>query len=303
MNEEINTIHLRIIKEYFPDMLLNNVKQKEGNDHVVYIVNGKVFRFPKKSREIVPKRANFLKQLAKVSPIAVPVISIKQDAQTGIWYEVNEYIPGISCSPDLIKKFSYNDKMEIAKKFGNFLNVLHTFPIDEARKLSLDEMNPNDFGEYMEQNAQAYPKFKRLVFPYVSNAEQEWIETLFSEYIVAVKKRPFEIKVTHADMWLEHIIIDQQKHTLSGIIDYWGRIADPANDFKAFEYFGRAFVDEVYKHYGLSVDEGFEKRRLFYTGHDHVFELARQIEQSNAEQIEKQKVLLSAYIESHPMHA
>lgn len=40
-------------------------------------------------------------------------------------------------------------------------------------------------------------------------------------------------------------------------------IADPAEDFKAFEYYGQAFVNEVYAHYRHPIDPGFDSRRLF----------------------------------------
>ncbi len=102
-------------------------------------------------------------------------------------------------------------------------------------------------------------------------------------------------------MWTFHIIVDANKHVLSGVIDFWGRIADPANDFKAFEYYGTDFVQEIYKNYTLSIDENFEKRRLFYTGHDEVFELVRQIKRGNKEKIEKHKNSLSEYILTHPL--
>jgi hypothetical protein len=77
------------------------------------------------------------------------------------------------------------------------------------------------------------------------------------------------------------------------------RIADPARDFKAFEYYGKDFVQEVYTHYSLPRDEHFEKRRLFYTGHDEVFELARQLQKGDEEKRVKQKKSFSEYIEMH----
>ena len=103
----------------------------------------------------------------------------------------------------------------------------------------------------------------------------------------------------HSDMWTYHIIVDPDKHTIAGIIDF-GEESDPANDFKAFEYYGKNFVKEVYKNYSLPVDEDFEKRRLFYTGHDEVFEFARQLEKGNPEKIQLHKRSLSDYIKGHP---
>ena len=302
MNQKVDKVYFEIFKKHFPNLTTNAVTALfDGNDHWVFVVKDKSFRFPKVPREIDPKRATFLKLLAPFSPFPLPIIEIHKDEDAGISYEINDYIPGTSFYPSIAKTFSHNELMGIAQKLGAFLSAVHSFPVAEARKLSLDEMNPNDFWQYMEQNPHAYPEYKRIVFPHVSKEEQVWIEKLFIDYIALIKAKPFTTRVTHSDMWTYHIIVDSGKHTLSGVIDFWGRIADPANDFKAFEYYGKDFVDEVYKNYTLPIDEDFENRRLFYTGHDEVFELARQLERGNEEKITKHKKSLSEYISSHPI--
>ncbi len=123
---------------------------------------------------------------------------------------------------------------------------------------------------------------------------------LFADYIDNIRATPFTTTVTHADMWVFHIIVDCQSHTLSGVIDFGLRIADPANDFKAFEHYGQAFVAEVYSTYDLPIDDSFDMRRLFYTGHDVVYILARAIERNNQKQISIAHTKLMKYIEAHP---
>jgi hypothetical protein len=178
---------------------------------------------------------------------------------------------------------------------------LHSFPIEEARELGIDELDPSEFWAYMEQNERAYPLIEQLAFPLVSSAEREWIETLYTEYIATVKANPFPTTMTHSDMWMFHIIVDPDAHTLSGVIDYALRIADPARDFKPFEHYGSDFVDRVCGSYTLPIDEYFDMRRLFYTGHDEVFELVRQIERGNEDGIEQHRRSLSAYVSAHPL--
>ncbi|HSW97806.1 MAG TPA: aminoglycoside phosphotransferase family protein [Candidatus Saccharimonadales bacterium] len=293
---------LIIIKKHYPNISEENIVVSQGNDHDVYIVNNTItFRFPKIPREIDPKKSEFLKKLVSVSPFPIPSIEVHIDNETGISYEMNEFISGVSFYPAIAETFSHEELMFVAQKLGEFLSVIHAYPLEEARKLHLDEMDPEDFWAYMEQNPNAFPKFKALVYPYIFREEQEWIERLFKDYIALVRETPFETRVTHADMWTYHIIVDPDKHTFSGVIDFWGRIADPANDFKAFEYYGSDFVKEVYKGYTLPRDENFEKRRLFYTGHDEVFELARSIERGDERKIKICKESLSAYIKAHPL--
>jgi len=301
VNSKIDKVYFEIFKKHFPDLKSEEVKALfEGNDHWVFVVKDKTFRFPKAPREIDPKRATFLKKFASSSPLPLPLIEIYRDEETGINYEINDFIHGISFYHDIAETFNKEELLAVAQKLGEFLSSVHAFPIDEARKLNVDEMNPTDFWAYMEQNENAYPKFKREIFPYISDNEQKWIEKLFTDYISMIKEEPFKTMVIHSDMWVYHIIVDPKKHALSGVIDFGPRIADPANDFKAFEYYGSEFVKEVYKNYSLPVDENFEKRRLFYTGHDEVFELARQVERGNQERITDQKTSLSDYIADHP---
>lgn len=297
-----NTVYFELFQQHFPDLKTDEVTElSEGNDHFVFVVRDKTFRFPKIPKEIDPKRSEFLKQLALLSPFPLPAIEIHKDENTGIYYEINTYIPGVSFYPKVAKGFSPNEMAAIAHKLGAFLSAVHSFPIDKARELQLDKMNPNDFWAYMEQNPSAFPNIKKVVYPKVSKAEQVWIEKLFTDFISLAKKKPLPLRVTHSDMWTYHIIVDTNLHTLSGVIDFWGRISDPANDFKAFKYYGKDFVKKVYRNYSLPIDDDFEKRRLFYTGHDEVFELARQLERGDQEKIALHKKSLSEYIESHPM--
>lgn len=293
--------YLNIIKEKYPRVNENHIQTLfNGNDHYVFVVNNKIaFRFPKEPQEINSKRAIFLEKFASLSPIELPQIETHKDQETGINYEINNFLPGVSFYPEIATTFSHDERMAVARKLGNFLSAVHSFSKEEARKLEIDEMNPKDFWEYMEQNPNAFPKYKKLVYPYISTEEKSWIEKLFTNYISLIKHEPFKTKVIHSDMWVFHIIVDPEKHTLSGVIDFGPRIADAANDFKAFEYYGNDFVQEVYRNYSLPRDKQFDKRRLFYTGHDEVFEFARSIERRDEEKIKNHKESLSNYIKKH----
>lgn len=298
-----DSLYFAILQKHFPGLQAQDVRAfVEGNDHWVFIVKNQVtFRFPKVPRTIDPKRAAFLKHLASFCPLPVPTIEIHRDEETGFFYEKNTYIPGVSFSPIVAKTFSQSELKAVARQLGAFLSAIHSFPVDLARQLQLDEQNPYDFWEYMQDNPHAFPEYKSVVYPHVSRAEQQWIETLFTDYIALIRENPFPTRVTHADMWTYHIIVDAESHLLSGVIDFWGRIADPARDFKAFEYYGTEFVKEVYRSYSLPRDEHFEQRRLFYTGHDEVAELARQLQKGDEEKIVKQKKSFSEYMEKHPV--
>lgn len=293
--------HSRLIAARFPGITADEIEvNTDGNDHVVYFVRHQAtFRFPRELRRISTTRKRFLDAFAQHSSVPVPLITICHDEQTGSDYEVNVYLPGAPFNPATASALQADVRQEIARQLGEYLTALHGFPLDIARSFGVDELDPATFGAYMEENALAYPFYRRTVFPSLTDGERAWVERLFGGYIAQVKAHPFAIRVTHADMWTFHILIDPRSAKLTGVLDYWPRISDPASDFKAFEHYGSDFVATVYRHYGLPLDDTFEARRLFYTGHDQVAELARAIERGDPVQIAARRRSLARYIAHH----
>src|SRR6266699_3067860 len=111
MDDLVNEKYLKIIKKKFPDLSDESIKTfLAGNDHYVFVVNNKTaFRFPKEPREINPKRANFLEKFASFSPIELPEIEIHKDQETGINYEINNFLPGVSFYPEIAATFSQDE--------------------------------------------------------------------------------------------------------------------------------------------------------------------------------------------------
>ena len=94
-------------------------------------------------------------------------------------------------------------------------------------------------------------------------------EVLFDRcqsYLAEPKRLPDayggQLRLIHNDLGDEHILIDPQLHTVSGVID-WGDIAlgDPAKDFSGlWTYGGDEFVHQVLAMYRGKIDPGFWDR-------------------------------------------
>src|SRR6266700_812027 len=96
MKEQTKQQALTIIKKHYPNVSEENISFTQGNNHYVFIVNDEVaFRFPKVPRDIDQKRSNFLKLLASDTDLPLPTIEIHRDAETGIAYELNKFLPGV----------------------------------------------------------------------------------------------------------------------------------------------------------------------------------------------------------------
>lgn len=300
MDSRLQDYHLRIIRKHYPDLPEEQARELTGgHDHQVVVVKQEmVFRFTRPDGEIAHGVLNFVKHFSQVSPVPIPCPQLHFDEPSATWYEVSPLIPGVSFYPEVARSFTHAQLMGLARRMGLFLDTLHSFPLERARTLGVGEMDPNTFWLYMQEKV--YPRYERLVFPHLSKTARDWVRALFAEYVAAIRRTPFTTRVTHSDMWVFHIIVDPRSRLLSGVIDFATRIADPARDFKAFEHYGRDFVDQVYAAYTLPTDDGFEMRRLFYTAHDMVFTLARSTEAGNAQEASSAEEQLIKYIEAHP---
>lgn len=306
MIEAPREVHLAIIRKQYPGTSLRDMTLHAGGEHHVYVVDGSViFRFPQVPRRIPLVRKHALEWLAVTGAVSfrLPTCEIRHDPEFDVWFERARYLPGVPFTPDVAATFTRDEQLTIARQMGAFLSALHALPIDPARELGMDEMYPTDFWDYMANNPSAYPWVRRTLWPVLPPEERAWIEQLFERFIAQIKRTPMPLVIRHNDMFPYHIIVDPASHELTGVIDFSWRIADPAGDFKAFEYYGRAFIDEVYVHYRGTVDPGFERRRLFYTGHDEVFRLVRSLDASSASgdaaEVARSRASLSAYIRAH----
>jgi len=70
--------------------------------------------------KIDSRRSEFLKQLAPLSPVPLPTSEVHKDLDTGIYYEINTYIPGVSFYPVIAQIFSPSEFSVISQKLGAF---------------------------------------------------------------------------------------------------------------------------------------------------------------------------------------
>ena len=297
---QLNQLHLNVIKNSLGQS--SNIKPlNHGYDYYSYNVNDKwIVRFPRKNIKPDMRRANFLKDYASRSPVSIPTITVGTDKQSGMQYEVSKYIPGVPFDPELAEKFKGSNLHAIADQLGNFFRVLHSYPLSRAREFGIEEMDDvQGYADYIESNQSTLPLYKRTVLPLLTQPQQKWVTKQFIDFTQMVRSEPFITKLTHADMWTYHIIVDPKKEKLTGIVDFSLRIADPARDFKPIEYYGKYFVKQTYESYGIEIDDLFDQRRLFYTLFDEVFETNRAQEEKDKVKFEKQLKSLKKYIDLH----
>lgn len=264
-----NNNFFSIIKKKFPDIKQGRITfLNDGWDHYVYVIDNKTaFRFPR-TAEYGQKdeiETNFFKAFTSQSPIRIQNMELFTDSETGIRYQMYDFIQGERFTKELAKTLSTEELSYIAKELGKFLTALHSYPVSEARNLHMDEIvSPLDYLDYWE----GYLKndIETNMFMHFSIEEQTWIKDIFQGYITAVRKQSYEVKVTHFDLAPEHILIDTETKKISGVIDFSLRISDPAYDFSYFDRYGEDFLQTVIANYPLRLtDQTFFLRRKFYS--------------------------------------
>lgn len=291
-------IYLEIVKRRVSDFNDRKVQVfDDGWDFVVIVIDSmRAFRFPKREdyAKKLPIETRFLEFFADKSPVRVPKFKYQKDEISGMPYVTYDFIPGVRFSKSLSRIFSKNELLATAKQMGAFLTAVHSFPVETARQLGIQQI------DFLDAWQKRLAKIKQEVFPRISEYEQKWIVKLFENFLEVITKTPIKPVVTHSDIMPEHIIVDPETHRLSGIIDFGDiLIADPAYDFTLLADYGGDFLRECYRNYGLPRDETFDARRKFYRHRQAVTNLEHSLKLGDKERIMMHKRELSEYIKSH----
>lgn len=292
--------YLEIIRKKIPNFNDRQIRVfDDGWDFVVVVAdNRRAFRFPRGEgyAKKLPIETRFLELFADKSPVRVPKLTYQEDELSGMPYVTYDFIEGVRFSQNISRSFSKVELLAVAKQLGVFLTAVHSFSVEKAKQLGVQEIDSLDAWQ------KRLAKIKKKVFPHISDFEQNWIVALFENFLKIILKTPIKPVVTHSDIMPEHIIVDPETHTLSGIIDFGDiAIGDSAYDFAFLACYGVDFLNECYRDYGLPRDEMFDARRKFYGHRQAVTNLEHSLKLGDKERVATHKKELSEYIKSHPV--
>ncbi len=216
---------------------------------------------------------------------------MQTDEKTGLPYVTYDFIPGVQFKKNISDTFSKEELRQTASQIGNFLNNLHSRPVDRVKKLGIRQI------ESLETWRKKFEKIKTNVFPHISGPEQDWATSIFQNFFETVLEKPMPLTVIHSDIMPEHIIVNPETHALAGIIDFGDvEIGDPAYDFAFLAKYGKSFLNWTYETYKQPKDSAFEIRRQFYLDRLALTNLEHSIELHDHRMIAKHKTELNSYI-------
>ncbi|QHE54005.1 phosphotransferase [Pontibacillus sp. HMF3514] len=241
-----------LIEEQFPVLKPIEIRELgKGFDNTVFQVNGQyVFRFPRKeiAVELLEKEKNLLPVIENKLSLPIPKPIMVGEADHGYpWFFLGyDNVPG--APPGLL---SDDQRDQSAEAIAEFLKDLHSFPVDEAKRLGVSE------------DELQRPNISLRKPQLVENLEKAYMQDLLSRderlgsFIQSLKPISFKpsICLVHGDFHIRNILVDVENR-ISGVID-WGDsvIGHPSVDLSfIYSFFSEQGREHFYDIYG-QVDE------------------------------------------------
>ena len=253
METQIQT-YIDFLYKKYPKLRNKSVQiNTSGLSNIVIIFDGTlVFRFPRTNldeRQMHVEK-HFLPRILPHLSVLIPNFIYSSNPSYPYSYVGYPLIPGNPLEKSELYSFTLEERKNIANDLGQFLNVLHTFPV-----------TPSDFPYKNNSNAMDDLKkeIERVIYPIIDEKAKSWIEDLFHYYQVS---DPFESSLVHGDLRPHHILINPETRCINGIIDFgWIRLDDPAYDLALiYLSYGEPFFNEVLQYYKTNFNKSFLER-------------------------------------------
>jgi aminoglycoside phosphotransferase (APT) family kinase protein len=253
----------RILAAQFPELRPRSIELLgEGWDSEVYEVDGSwVVRFPKRAavQVTLAREQALLPALAAQLPIAVPRFELFGEPSELFPYRFVGYrkLPGVPLQLCLGAQLSARGERAIAQQLGEFLTALHRFEGAERQA----EIPSADL-RYLDEPIRVVAERSAHL-----HAEDPELSACLERFMASrsTPPRPSDrLVLTHADLDVEHILIDLDAEQVTAVID-WADVSFAAacGEFEAFAgWRGRAFTSQVLAHYrGPATDADLEWMR------------------------------------------
>ncbi len=250
----------------FEDFEIGNIEPHgEGFDSRVFLVNCiYIFRFPKhsKSAQQLEVEIALLPELQRHLDLSIPSFEyVGRQQRNDFSFVGYRKIVGDALEKDYLYELDESLRDRLIRDVATFIEQLHSFPIELATECGVK------ITSFEESYTDDLERTRKVIYPMVDRKVQQYCETLFAGYLS--RKENFDYKPTllHADISPEHIIYDEGKREITGIIDFGDiGIGDPVYDLMyLYEDYGKGFIDTLLTYYPVdNYDRLPDKLQFFY---------------------------------------
>ena len=267
--------YIGLIQRNFPQIAIQSARPiTRGWDSFVLDINDAlIFRFPMRD-DVIPyleKEMRLLPELEQALSAPIPHFTYIGQGDENYPYTFVGYpkIGGVALEDERITR---EQLATLAPALAAFLNELHSFPLERAAELAVENHTPQ---QWREMYRERYEDIEKRVFPLL-DADLRAVSTRYWQAFLRNDSLfIFRPALIHCDLNCEHIFCDLERGTLTGIID-WGdaTIGDPALDFVGLcRQRGEEFARQVLAGYRHPIDDAFWPRMQFYLSYEPFSEL------------------------------
>jgi aminoglycoside phosphotransferase (APT) family kinase protein len=257
----ISEKYLKRIREAFPNLEIKTIRNNsDGLTNDVLIVNDDlVFRFPKNktwARELLANEIKVIELLRNLVEIPLPQFELAAEDLS-----VHRFIKGKPlCRHDVLKS-NEKEKTKIAEQLGVFLKQMHNVPMEEVKRHGIGNSDTNRSREVW---LKLYENAQKELFPLVMPHVREMTDEHFASLVRDAEFMNHEPRLMNGDFVPYHILYDETKRKVVGIIDFGTAGAgDAAADFACVIYnYGESFLKRMTRVYP-EISEAIDRARFW----------------------------------------
>ncbi len=255
------------IQKNFPQLEVKSINFiGEGMDSQAFLVNNDlIFRFPKHT-EVVSQLKAEICLLPKLRPqvqFEIPNFEyVGQQQENGFPFVGYRKIQSVGLEKELLVKLDPGLQGKLIKEMADFIQQVHSFPVDTAKDCGVKviDFKKNYTSDLEDMRKDAYYLLDQEVINFV--------EELHQGYLFDEKNFDYTPVLLHADFSPDHIIYDEEKKVIAGIIDFGDiEIGDPDYDLMYLyeDYGGEDFIRELLKYYPHDNTERLMRKLDFFS--------------------------------------
>jgi aminoglycoside phosphotransferase (APT) family kinase protein len=251
----IDEIHA-LLARHLPSHEVRSVaKLNEGLDNTAYEVNGELIVRKSKEADVAirgestRREADLLAVVSGLSTLPVPE-PIFADVEAGVIAYFK--LPGLPLIDHPVA-----EPARLAPALGGFLGRLHRTPLEKMEPLVERDFYP--LTAWREEAEHAY----RQIADQVPLAARPLVEDFLGSTPPA---EPRAAAFCHNDFGAEHVLVDVEANTVTGVIDWTdAALADPVRDLALiYRDLGPEVFDLTLVHYDGRFDDANHERAVFY---------------------------------------
>jgi aminoglycoside phosphotransferase (APT) family kinase protein len=199
-----------------------------GDTSIAFLIDDHVARLPRHEDAVKSqaREACVLTRIAARLPLEVPRHTIIPASEALPSFSLHRRVPGEELPLDAWLKMPRRQQTELAGTAGNFLEALHSVPIDRVHDCALEVSDP------FEQAASIHERARASIYGFLPAETVKRIDAVVHRYVSDRSRWSYRPAILHCDFGPGHLLYDSKESVLTGVIDFGDvTIGDPARDF------------------------------------------------------------------------